>query len=333
MFEEYQDIARLGGKGDVWLVLHEETKKVFVKKYRTNFTPEVYESISRIQNIHIPKIVACQERDGVLCLIEEYIGGETMLEKMEQGYIFTEKETKKLMLQLCEALECLHIRFKPIIHRDIKPSNIMISDDGILKLIDYDAARCYEEGACRDTAYMGTPGFAAPEQHGFGQTDVRTDIYAQGVVLNYMLTGSPPDEKMAGGKWKEIVETCVQMDPEKRFGSVGDVKEKLGRVEVEKYRKREPVLPSCQNIVLQCIQLYVLLLFMTGWFLISILAPFMPVIKEKAGVDTTSGLLDKTAETVGEILAESFTYWGQRLQDQAEEFMPVNGGGESKGEE
>ena len=242
MFEEYQDIARLGGKGDVWLVLHEETKKVFVKKYRTNFNPEVYERISRIQDIHIPRIVACQERDGVLCLIEEYISGETMLEKMEQGYIFTEKETKKLMIQLCEALECLHIRFKPIIHRDVKPSNIMISNDGILKLIDYDAARCYEEGACRDTAYMGTPGFAAPEQHGFGQTDVRTDIYALGVVLNYMLTGSPPGEKMAGGEWKEIVGTCVQMDPEKRFKSVSDVKEKLGRVSVEKYMRKKPEL-------------------------------------------------------------------------------------------
>lgn len=237
MFEEYHDIVRLGGSGDVWLVLHRETKKVFVKKYRTNFNPKVYESISRIQDIHIPRIVAYQERDGVLCLIEEYISGETLLEKMEQGYIFTEAEIKNLMLQLCEALECLHIRFKPIIHRDIKPSNIMISNDGILKLIDYNAARCYEEGACRDTAYMGTPGFAAPEQHGFGQTDVRTDIYAMGVILNYLLTGSSPGEKMADGEWKEIVERCVQIDPEKRFASVSNLKKELGRVSAEKKLK------------------------------------------------------------------------------------------------
>ena len=134
------------------------------------------------------------------------------------------------MLQLCDALECLHIRFHPIIHRDIKPSNIVISSDGILKLIDYNAARRYERGATQDTRYMGTPGYAAPEQYGFFQSDVRTDIYAMGVVLNYMLTGRHISEETASGGLGRIVKRCTQLDPGKRYDSVTDVKKDFQKI-------------------------------------------------------------------------------------------------------
>lgn len=207
-FDNYQEITQLG-KGGVWLVLDRESRKVFVKKYRRDFSPQVYESISRIQDPHIPRIFRCMETDGVLCIIEEYIAGETLLEKMENGYIFSEQEILDIMVQLCEALECLHIRFKPIIHRDIKPSNVMISNDGVVKLIDYNAARRYEKGAAQDTSYIGTPGYAAPEQYGFSQSDARTDIYAMGVLLNYMLTGQYPNEKTARGELGKIARKCI----------------------------------------------------------------------------------------------------------------------------
>ena len=166
----------------------------------------------------------------MLCIIEEYIAGETLLEKMEHGYVFSQKEALELMVQLCEALECLHVRLNPIIHRDIKPDNIMISNDGVVKLIDYNAARCYEKGATRDTEYIGTPGYAAPEQYGFSQSDVRTDIYALGIVLNYMLAGRPPGEKTASGAPGEIVKKCIQMDPDQRYDSSGTVKLELQRL-------------------------------------------------------------------------------------------------------
>lgn len=237
----YKEIVRLGSGRDVWLVLESETNKVFIKKCRKDFKQEVYENISRIQSPHIPRICHCQQKEGTLYIIEEYIAGETLLEKMEHGYVFSEKETMEIMVQLCEALECLHIRFTPIIHRDIKPSNIMLSNDGILKLIDYNAARCYEKGATKDTEHMGTQGYAAPEQYGFSQTDVRTDIYAMGVVMNYMLVGRPPGEETASGALGKIIRKCIQMDPDKRYDSVGSVKLELERL---LGRREEEAYPS-----------------------------------------------------------------------------------------
>lgn len=236
IFEEYEEIVQLREDRAVWMVLDKKCKKVFIKKYRQDFDPDVYESISRIQDPHIPRILKCQETEGILCIIEEYISGETLQEMMDRDYIFTKDETIKIMMQLCDALECLHIRFHPIIHRDIKPSNIVISSDGILKLIDYNAARRYEREAMQDTRYMGTPGYAAPEQYGFSQSDVRTDIYAMGVVLNYMLTGRHLSEETASGKLGRIVKKCTRLDPSKRYDSVTDVKRDL-----QKIRRRQRV--------------------------------------------------------------------------------------------
>ncbi len=227
IFEEYEEITPLGNSRKVWLVLRKSSKKVYIRKCRQDYNLDVYESISRLQDPHIPRILEYQMLQGVLYIIEEYISGETLQEKMDQGYIFTRDETIRLMIQLCEGLECLHVRFHPIIHRDIKPSNIMISSDGIVKLIDYNAARCYEKGASQDTRYIGTPGFAAPEQYGFSQSDVRTDIYAVGIVLNYMLTGRPVHEETAKGSLGRIVTKCTQMDPHKRYHSISQVKEEL----------------------------------------------------------------------------------------------------------
>lgn len=227
IWEDYREVARLGKGKDVLLVQEKGSGKIFVRKRRRDFDPEVYRSISRIQDPHIPRIYRCQEAEGGLYVIEEYISGETLMEKMNQGYIFLEREALEIMEQLCQALECLHVRYRPIIHRDIKPSNILISSDGVVKLIDYNAARRYEEGETRDTRYMGTHGYAAPEQYGFAQSDVRTDIYAVGVVLNYMLTGCHVTEKIVFGKLGEIVEKCTQIDMENRYDSITDVKREL----------------------------------------------------------------------------------------------------------
>ena len=64
---------------------------------------------------------------------------------------------------------------------------------------------------------MGTQGYAAPEQFGFGQTDARTDIYAMGVLLNYMLVREFPMEKLTEGKFRTIVLKCIKINPEDRY--------------------------------------------------------------------------------------------------------------------
>jgi len=64
-----------------------------------------------------------------------------------------------------------HNAVPPIICRDLKAQNVIMTNDGKIKLIDFDIARVYQPGKGRDTMLMGTQGYAAPEQFGFGQTD------------------------------------------------------------------------------------------------------------------------------------------------------------------
>ena len=230
VYNRYTEVASLGKGRGVWLVFDRETQKVFVKKCRKYFNESVYRCMMQIRDSHIPRIVSYEEKGGVLNIIEEYIAGETLLEKMERGVTFSEEEIKDIITQLCDGVERLHEQPVPIIHRDIKPSNIMISSDGVVKLIDYNAARHYNTaGVSSDTRYMGTPGHAAPEQYGFSQSDERTDIYAIGVVLNYLLTGRHISERVAEGKLGKVVEKCIQIDPQKRYQSVYQIQIALGR--------------------------------------------------------------------------------------------------------
>ncbi|HYA88930.1 MAG TPA: serine/threonine-protein kinase, partial [Nitrospirota bacterium] len=83
---------------------------------------------------------------------------------------------------------------RPIVFRDMKPSNIMIAHDGRVKLIDFGIARFFKEDRKEDTYMYGTPGYAAPEQYGIGQTDVRSDLYSLGATLYCCLTGEHPPQ-------------------------------------------------------------------------------------------------------------------------------------------
>ena len=112
------------------------------------------------------------------------------------------------MLQLCEALEVLHGCNPSLIHRDIKPSNVLVNEEGILKIIDFDASRQYRKTKnTSDTRLLGTIEYAAPAQFGYAQTDFRSDIYSAGVVFSEIVI----DEKSAFAKeWKRLVDKCTR---------------------------------------------------------------------------------------------------------------------------
>jgi serine/threonine protein kinase len=80
------------------------------------------------------------------------------------------------------------------VFRDLKPSNIMIDRIGRVKLIDFGIARFFKEERNEDTYVYGTPGYAAPEQYGTGQTDARSDIFSLGATMHHCLTGRDPSE-------------------------------------------------------------------------------------------------------------------------------------------
>ncbi len=133
-------------------------------------------------------------------LVMQYIPGETLEEKLQKtpnGYL-SEATTINLGIVLTDILFELHTHEPPIIFRDVKPANIMLTPDGELYLIDFGIARTYTWGKSRDTTPLGSPGYAAPEQYGHGQTSQNTDIYGLGATLQTLVTGRDPQELAAG---------------------------------------------------------------------------------------------------------------------------------------
>ncbi len=186
----------------------------------------IYRFIQANPSPYVPKIYDCAVEGNQLMILEEYIVGRN-LEELLAEKTFSEPEAARIMLELCEALKPFHHAQPPIVCRDLKPANIMLNQTGNVKIVDFDIARIYEEGKNRDTKLLGTAEYAAPEQYGYSQTDSRTDIYALGVVLNYMVTGQFPGEQMISGDLEKIVRKCTRMDPGERYQSVEELEEDL----------------------------------------------------------------------------------------------------------
>ncbi len=123
-------------------------------------------------------------------LVTEFIQGCTLREYCnEQGLPLAASVLLSIAIQLGGVLDYLHRQTPPVIHRDLKPSNIMMETEERIKLIDFGIARSFRRGAAEDTQWLGTPGFAAPEQSGGAQTDARTDIFGLGALLYYLVSG------------------------------------------------------------------------------------------------------------------------------------------------
>jgi len=147
--------------------------------------------LAHLDHTNLPKVTDFFTENGKHYIVMEFVEGET-LESHLQRQRFSESQVRMLAAQLFDVLGYLHRQQPPVIFRDLKPANIMLTPQGQLKLIDFGIARFFKTGKPGDTVAMGTPGYAAPEQHGIGQTDARSDIYSLGVVLHQALTGYDP---------------------------------------------------------------------------------------------------------------------------------------------
>lgn len=236
----YQPVRQLGDEEHIWLTQHAENGKFYVRKELTDYNRAVYERLQQLDSSWFPHIYEIAEEDGKLIVIEEYISGQTLEEYMDQSQTLTLMQSLSVMLDVCQALKLLHEQTPPVIHRDIKPSNIILSVDGIWKVIDFNTARYYDASAQRDTTFLGTPEYAAPEQFGDIQTDVRTDIYAMGAMMNYLLTGKNHKKYVYEGAAGKIIEKCTRFDPNLRYQSIGEFMRELKRLpESEKYVARD----------------------------------------------------------------------------------------------
>lgn len=150
-----------------------------------------------------------------------------------------EQQIVDLLLQICDGIKILHSQNPPIIHRDLKPSNILVSSDGKVKIIDFDASREYKKEATSDTRCLGTTEYAPPEQYGYSQTDVRSDIYSLGAVMYETFFGkqlpkitskdSLDTKKLLDAKHKVhpelicIIEKCTMFNPDARYNNIEEL--------------------------------------------------------------------------------------------------------------
>lgn len=222
----YKTIANINEAHKIFLVQHQETGDFYVKKILDVYSIEVYSHLKAHPITGIPKIIDFVEDNNSLIVIEEYISGSTLQERIESNPL-TKEQIIDYMTKLCTILDKLHSQKPPIVHRDIKPSNIIITNTENIILLDFNAAKFNSENDNKtsDTVLLGTQGFAAPEQYGFQESSPLTDIYSVGILIR-LLVQKLPD----GGKsFKSIISKCTQIDPKNRFSSVKELRAALLR--------------------------------------------------------------------------------------------------------
>jgi serine/threonine protein kinase len=152
--------------------------------------------LQQLDHPRIPKYIdyfAIDDQNLCFGLVEEYISGESVKEKLLSGKRFTEKQARKIAVEILSILTYLHELNPVVLHRDIKPSNLMMGEDDHLYLVDFGAVQ--DKAAREGTTFtvVGTYGYAPMEQFG-GRAVPASDLYALGATLIHLLTGFSPAE-------------------------------------------------------------------------------------------------------------------------------------------
>ncbi len=220
---QYEVLCALDEKEDHrTFLLRSQAGVLFVRKEVPEWAFETSKHRHSITNAHLIPLDHAYRSDGRFFLVEPYISGTSLNTFLAEKGTLGEKEAVELILQVLDGLAALHA--VGIIHRDITPQNILISSDGVIKLLDFGIARTQSPNKSQDTEILGTQGYAAPEQFGFRQTDSRADIYSAGVLLNVMLTGHFPNEIVCENKKiAAIIAKATSLDPSARFVSAKEM--------------------------------------------------------------------------------------------------------------
>ena len=237
-----------GGMSTVYLALDSSLNKQWAVKEIRNVSDPVQRDlviksltveanmIKRLDHPAIPRIVDLIEEKGSLFVVMDFVEGQTLSSLLKKEGPQKEDDVVDWGIQLCDVLDYLHRRKPPVVFRDMKPSNVMLTPDGAVKLIDFGIALQIGKGErplIGDNRQLGTPGFGAPEQFSeTGTVDQRTDIYALGATLFYLLTGSHPRKngivpirqirpELSEGL-ERVIEKATRQNPDERFGSCAE---------------------------------------------------------------------------------------------------------------
>ena len=247
-----------GGMSVVYLALNEKANKTWavkeVRKDGGNDSEVVSqgliaetEMLKKLNHPNLPSIVDVIDTEDTFIIVMDYIEGRSLQSVLNHTGAQDPEKVLEWSKQLCDVLGYLHSRKPAIIYRDMKPANVMLRPDGQVALIDFGTAREYKEHSQGDTTWLGTRGYAAPEQFGGrGQTDARTDIYCLGATMYHLLTGySPADTQfviyplgqlvpsLAGSGLEKVVAKCCEPDPANRYQSCAELMYALEHVHDE----------------------------------------------------------------------------------------------------
>ncbi|MGY3778930.1 serine/threonine-protein kinase [Isobaculum melis] len=242
-FDQYKEIEPLNQKeNSPILVRHLQSNEFFVrKKYDPSLSKRLIQ-LKKVNHPNLPKIKEIVLQNNHLWIFEEYIHGKNLTDILKAVPALKTEEILEIGISVAEALTALHE--EKLIHRDVKPGNIMITTDGVVKLIDFDALRFYDDSKNTDTVNLGTIGFASPEQFGFAQSDERSDIYSLGVVLNvcsarrYPKNGITTDPILA-----TIITKATKLDPDDRYENMLEMTNALLQVKKASF----PAVQSAQQ--------------------------------------------------------------------------------------
>lgn len=181
----------------------------------------------------IPRIVTIEQEGDSIFIVMDFVDGMSIKSWIQRKGRVKQEVAVIWMKQVCQIMIYLHNRKYPIFYRDMKPDNIMIQGDGSIKLLDFGISIVIKDPGQKIERALGTKGYAAPEQSKSGNIcDLRSDIYAMGKTLYYMLTGLNPsqlkpnqlksvrdiDSSISVGLEK-IVNKCIQPNPDDRYQS------------------------------------------------------------------------------------------------------------------
>ena len=260
-----------GGMGEVYRARDERLERdVAVKVLPEAFAADVermarFEREARVlaslNHPNIASIYGLEESGSARALVMELVQGRTLAERIAAGPIQM-GDALSIARQIGEAVACAHER--GIIHRDLKPANIMITENGLVKVLDFGLAKLAErtEDAGGETdslprteagAVLGTSGYMSPEQLRGLPIDHGTDLFSFGVVLYEMITGArafpgsspmaiadailhdqPRDfgDSPAPSKLKAMIRKLLEKDPANRYSSAAEVIRELKALEI-----------------------------------------------------------------------------------------------------
>lgn len=258
-----------GGNGQVYLATHLSLHSCCaikrVSKEQDSYPQTVKEArlLRLLDHSGIPHLFDFEEDEQYGYLIEEYIPGETLQDYCKNNKMELWKITD-IMSQICGILSYLHQQNPPVFFLDLKPENV-IYEEGKVTLIDFGNA--LRQGEEQSVSY-GTIGYAAPEQYGLLPVGQRSDIYATGVLLKFLLNEQETDRKCGKQAGKNgpkkvlpaeekellrIADRCMQFHPMKRYRNMREVENRLlklmhkGGKKTEQKRAATIAIVSCNE--------------------------------------------------------------------------------------